>query len=155
MASNQVANPAFYATEALRFQTSQIIPPPSKDIYPIVVEVLSKTTSRPSAKTWETLPLRQPRYSFKVSMSLPAMRFEQRNIWTDQGMSSKSLTLFVWFGSLLLWTFEGVEPVERPIPIQDNINPENTHTTMARVGRRLSIPAAKRHRALCMSQSVL
>jgi hypothetical protein len=35
-------------------------------------------------------------------MSLPAMRFEQRIIWTDQGMSSESFTLIIFSFDLAL-----------------------------------------------------
>ena len=72
-------------------------------------------------------------------------------------MSSKPLTSVIF--SFVLTRFccefskEGGEPFERPLPIQDKIKAENTYTAMARVGPEPAIPAFKRHRSFCTSQS--
>jgi hypothetical protein len=137
------------------FKCHRYVPLP-QETYPFVVEVLSKTTSRPSAKTGKTLPLRRLRYSFQVSVSLSSNAF-----WAEEWLNgprnveqvSDSSYLFVRFGSFLLRIFEKDEPFERPLPIQDNIKAENTYTVMARVGLEPAIPTSKRHRSLCMLQS--
>ena len=89
-------------------------------------------------------------------MSLPSNVFraeEWLNGPRNVEQASDSSYLFFRFGSFLLWIFEGGEPFDKPLPTQDNTNAENTHTTMTRVGPEPTIPASKRHRSLCMSQS--
>jgi hypothetical protein len=122
-----------------------------QETYSFVVEVLSKTTSRPSAKTGKTLPLRRRRYSFQVSVSLSSNAFRAEE-WFNGPRNVEQVPdssyVFVRFGSFLLRIFEKDEPFERPLPIQDNIKAENTYTFMARVRHEPAVPVSKRRRII-------